>query len=769
MTKGISGKGHKAFFVLAFCLASGLTAGPAGAATYTVDTTNDTVDSSDGKCSLREAIQEANNGTNTDCPGSPSPGDDTIDFNVSGTITLDPLLGHLLIANAGTLTIDGGGSITISGVGSSGLLRVMYVNGANLTLQNLTIANGRFQEGGGIFNNGGTLNVTNSTFSGNFGLIRGGAIYNVGTLTVTNSTFSGNTVIPPGVAGGGGIYNEFVGTLTVTNSTFSGNSATGGGGGIYNNGGALNVTNSTFSGNSAAIGHGGGIYNLGLLEASFVTVASNAAGSSGSGGGIYNSGTAKIKNSIVGNNTAGGGGLNCSGTLTASGTNLATDSSCGAGFSVVSSAALNLGPLANNGGPTQTHALQTGSAAIDAIAVTNCTDLTNSIVAADQRGVLRPQGAQCDVGAYEAAPPTPTPTPTNTPTDTPTVTPTATPTDTPTATPTATNTPDCGNGVTEAEEQCDDGNTVGGDCCSATCQFEPSGTACADDGLVCTADACDGLGSCAHSALPVEQCPKGYVLLEAPSSAAVTAELGYTAQAKDGAACAERVRLKQASLLDGHAVGPNQVRIGKDAIANGTCITAGSAVIFGTNGQCLGGTDTTGSHSLLADCQGASDKAEQRRLALLALSAHATNGSVTIHSDTTLDVTPYSGAPGSVVVIDYASLTIDPGRTLTIKGNANTQAVILRVAGNFRPRKGSTVATQGITPGPSGSPAERVLLLVGGAADVRMNATVNGTIFSQGQATVRRYAVLNGALVSPTSPIRVRPAAIVNHAPWVLW
>ncbi len=272
-----------------------------------------------------------------------------------------------------------------------------------------------------------------------------------------------------------------------------------------------------------------------------------------------------------------------------------------------------------------------------------------------------------------------------------------------------------------------------------------------------------------HSVLPVQACPKGYVLLEAPSSALATAELAYTAQANAGSACAEKVRLKQASLLDGNVVGPSGTNIGKDAVANGTCVTAGSPVIFGTNGQCVSGTDTTGTHSLLADCQGASNKAEQRRQALMLLPANATNGSVTISSDTTLDVTPYSTTPGSVVVIDYASLTIGVNRTLTIKGNANTEAVILRTSGNFRARKGSKVVTQGINAGPNGSPAERVLILVGGSAELRMNTTVNGTIFSQGQATVRRYAVLNGALISAASPLRVRPAAIVNHAPWVLW
>jgi cysteine-rich repeat protein len=316
---------------------------------------------------------------------------------------------------------------------------------------------------------------------------------------------------------------------------------------------------------------------------------------------------------------------------------------------------------------------------------------------------------------------------------------------------------------------------VGGAECNQTCNedadncFDPVDTPCGDDGLVCTGDACDGAGSCAHTSLPPATCPKGYVLLESPSSATVTAEVAYTAQVKDGAACAQTVRLKQASLLGGNAVGVSGVTLGKDALANGTCVTGGTPVSLGVNASCTGGTDSTGSHSLLGDCQAAADLAETRRLALLGLSAQQSFPPTTISTNSTLDVTPFSASPGAVVVIDYGALTVNPNRTLTIKGNANTEAVIVRVAGNLRVRRNAKVITQGISAGPNGSAAERVLFLVGGTAEVRPLAEVQGTIFSQGKLTVRRDAVVRGALISNASPLRVRPSAEVHHAPWVLW
>ncbi|GBD27092.1 hypothetical protein HRbin30_02436 [bacterium HR30] len=302
------------------------------------------------------------------------------------------------ILNGGTVTatnsIISGNSANFAGGG-------IFNNGGTLTITNSTISSNsatRFA-GGGIFNEfGGTLTITNSTISGNSAGLGGGIFNNTGaTVTITNSTISSNSA----AVHGGGMFNDFGGTVTITTSTISGNSATRFGGGIVNDEGTVKLTNSTISGNSAG-GDGGGIWNNGTVNASFITIAQNSADASGQGGGIFsNTGaTTNIKDAIVGDNTAGGGGANCSGGVTASGANLATDGSC-SGFTQVTSAALNLQPLGNYGGATETHALPAGSVAIDGVLSGQCNDLNNTVVTTDQRGVPRPQGPRCDVGAYE--------------------------------------------------------------------------------------------------------------------------------------------------------------------------------------------------------------------------------------------------------------------------------------------------------------------------------------------------------------------------------
>jgi hypothetical protein len=316
-------------------------ASQAQAATYTVANTNDS-----GEGSLRQAILDANVST----------GADTINFALSPseahTITLlSPLP---TITDPDGLTIDGGSAdITLSG---NNAVRVFVVgNSAKLTLNNLTVANGRADNAGGGILNLGTLEVNNSTISGNRAGTFSGGIHNVGTLEVNNSTISGNR------AGtfSGGIHN--VGTLTVNSSTISGNSAGTDNGGIGNaSAGTLTVNNSTISGNSA----------------------------NNNGGGIGNGSTATLNNTIVANNEGG----NCAGLpVTDDGGNLEwPGNDCGFALS----ADPLLGPLADNGGPTQTHALQPDSPAIDA--AVECPP-----PATDQRGVSRPQGDACDIGSFE--------------------------------------------------------------------------------------------------------------------------------------------------------------------------------------------------------------------------------------------------------------------------------------------------------------------------------------------------------------------------------
>ena len=174
-------------------------AGMARAATFTVNTTADS-----GLGSLRATITAANTTPNIFS---------TINFSVSGTISLASSLPAIANASPGSLMIDGSGkAITVDGANS---FQIFSVNsGATLNVRNLTIAHGSDEalpfEGGGILSHG-TLTVTNSTFSHNLAAALGGGIENDGTLTVTDSTFSGNIVEHDG----GGINNA--GTLTVTN------------------------------------------------------------------------------------------------------------------------------------------------------------------------------------------------------------------------------------------------------------------------------------------------------------------------------------------------------------------------------------------------------------------------------------------------------------------------------------------------------------------------------------------------------------------------
>jgi hypothetical protein len=296
-------------------------------------------------------------------------------------------------------------------------------------------------QGGGIYNAGNsTVNIVDSTVSGNTGSAggQGAGIYNDGTVTVTNSTISANTA--EGGGQGAGIYSD--GTATVTDSTLSGNTAPGGGqgAGIYNSGTAT-VTDSTIADNTLpgpSAGEGGGVYNSGAAIIADSTISGNAAPDGGQGGGIYSgpgnvlqllhqvalpsnqqqclncapqaaAQSAVLAGDVVATPGGAPAGSECAGGgFTDAGYNVDDDGTCGLSDpSVSDSATIDsfLGPLADNGGPTDTIALLPGSLAApdpaQAVIPASFTAsglTTSSCSQFDQRGIGR--GTPCDMGAY---------------------------------------------------------------------------------------------------------------------------------------------------------------------------------------------------------------------------------------------------------------------------------------------------------------------------------------------------------------------------------
>lgn len=380
----------------------------------------------DADCSLREAIEDAASG-------------DEIRFGVTGTITLTATL---QISKGLTITGPGASQMKVSGDDAYRVFN--FGPGVTATLSGLTIADGAATEGGGIAFSTGTLTITNCVVSGNQATNGGGGVYNLfGTLTITRSTISGNSASAGGgiatfksggvtftestISGnsagtGGGIYNYNT-ILTLERSTLSGNIATGSGGGVWSQ--TLTIEpvrpttflNSTISGNSAA--NGGGIYNFnGITRILLSTVTDNSAASRGGGVISQNLANARtdVKGSIIWGNTGSGATADDVSAVYAvnrynsMGYNLIGARSWNVDFSLEFRAAGDhtgvtdalLGGFELNGpGTTRTHALIAGSPAIDA---GTCTDHAGAPVGSDQRGVTRPQGITCDIGAYELSP-----------------------------------------------------------------------------------------------------------------------------------------------------------------------------------------------------------------------------------------------------------------------------------------------------------------------------------------------------------------------------
>ena len=437
-------------------------------------------------------------------------------------------------------------------VDGNALDRVFHVVGAStsVTLSNLTVKGGSKQsDGGGIFNEG-TLSLENCVITDNHALFAndntlgfGGGIYNVGNLVIDHSSVSYNTANAKGnFAGGGGIYSEkgshiiirdsliaqnqakesgnsgggiflygavaliertmisdnkaydsgsgiasradpgtnTASELVIKSSSIFGNipiSQTGVGGGVYDSNGLLELENTTISGNQA--NYGGAIYKYDDYDANNIkpglvfrniTITQNK--SYNRGGGIYiyndilnNPENYKIKNTIIAKNssdkyptdypdcyfpfTVQSEGYNIVGIVSPFACAIIPDEGDHFG-SKASPIDPLLGILQDNGGPTSTHELLSDSIAIDRGSPDGCPGLDGNPLLVDQRGSKRPQGQACDIGAVESG---------------------------------------CGNGQVQVGEECDDGNTIGGDGCSSECKIETdpgSGTTTGDSSSTST-------------------------------------------------------------------------------------------------------------------------------------------------------------------------------------------------------------------------------------------------------------------------------------------
>ena len=422
---------------------------PARAQNFTVNSTNDRTDQNPGdgicstgtvnpdgtmECTLRAAIQESNASSGAHVITLPAGTYDlTLPTACSYTIsTFGPITQTTVaLCFTGGITINGAGStLTIVDAGRNDRAAQVSTT-ATVVLQGLTMQNAVELEdygataGGGCINNQGTLTLFQTTLTGCTGS-DGGGVYSTGTLSVINSSITGNS----GLVEGGGVYN--LGTVSIANSVVSLNAAPDNGGGLCNCGdtSVAIVTESVISGNAAS--SGGGIENLGQLTVTNTTISGNQASSGGGiqtsgaqatmnnltiaqntasnvGGGFNGNNNFTIANSIIAGNTSSGTGTDCDSAGAFSGTGMSLghnliQNAAGCGLAGDTSTNITgvdpmLGPLAAN-----VMALLPGSPAIDAGSPSTPGSGGSACAITDQRGIFRPQGGQCDIGAFEATP-----------------------------------------------------------------------------------------------------------------------------------------------------------------------------------------------------------------------------------------------------------------------------------------------------------------------------------------------------------------------------
>jgi hypothetical protein len=386
----------------------------------TVDTDMDMVDAADGSTSLREAIAATN--------AMPGPDEIVFDFGQDGPATILLTNGELQITDSLTINGPGANLLTIDASGNDP--NPMVHDGKGSRIFNIDDGNSLIDT---------PFTIVAATLTGGDATVEGGAIFSRETVTIATSVISGNSVWG-GITRGVGI--SAAGDVIVNASTISRNAwftLSGHGGGIYA-GGNVTVDSSTISGNGllegafdrgvgygvsaggAGAGFGGGIHAKGSVTVSFSTVTGNSASS---GGGIWSySGPVVIKHSIVAGNTGfdttpdlrpGMGPLSVEASLIGNnqgdhrGTPL-TEAPVGmpdAKGNLIGGPILGiidpmLAPLADNGGPTLTHALLSGSSAINAGDLSAAAGV-GGVPEFDQRG--KPFGrvvnGRIDIGAVE--------------------------------------------------------------------------------------------------------------------------------------------------------------------------------------------------------------------------------------------------------------------------------------------------------------------------------------------------------------------------------
>lgn len=341
--------------------------------------------------------------------------------NSGSLIINDSTFSGNLCSHSGGAVYSGGIALTInncvfsrnSSYGNGGAIDFYTYSRGQLTLTNCTFANNTASFNGGALSAGSTVTIAGCVFSGNHAESGGGVfISEFGTITVNATTFSDNVA----TMGSGGAYEaSSSGSQSLSNSTIANNQATQNGGGIDANYAPTTINNCTLSGNSAG-SKGGGVNGSGTITSSTIfgnsatfggglargqygpftitdsTIAGNTAKQTA--GGIL--GDEAIQSTIVADNIAAGVASDISGSLFSLGHNLISSTLGARGF--IATDVLNveplLGPLQDNGGPTQTMALLPGSPALAAGDPTH-------VPATDQRGFPRIVNGTVDIGAFE--------------------------------------------------------------------------------------------------------------------------------------------------------------------------------------------------------------------------------------------------------------------------------------------------------------------------------------------------------------------------------